>query len=135
MSLAWPPVAGPCCCEHHRTKDWSLGTSPTVWTIIDCPLVHGCFWLIKKFQNPNISEVMYFFSHPAVLSLLFLSGRYELDWRRFLICMISCSCGRGVTKVVFSARAAEHQVGVGIKRGEVLSTEVHCSAGIVCDVA
>lgn len=121
------------------------GAPPTVWIATDLHLVQGCFLLFFFFFKPQmirhkVSKSKQFTSHAILFFLLFksplfLQGRYGPAWCSFLICMISCSCARGVMKVVFSARAAEHQVGVRIKRGEALSTEVHCCAGIVCDVA
>lgn len=98
-------------------KCWSSGLLSLEWTSQDKRLVPRdvphCLdyhwlsagtWLLLVHQK--VSKSKYFTSHAifffsAVLSLLFLPGRYELDWLSFLICMISCSCGRGVTKAVF----------------------------------
>lgn len=145
MLLVWPDGWSLCCCDHHRSTaaPWATPNrldnhwlSAGTWLLFTVfPATNGSFkspQIQRTHTSCNISLDICF---PAVLSVLFLPGRYGPDCCSFLICMISCSCGRAVTKVVFSARAAETQVGVRRKKGEVLSTEVHCSAGIVCDVA
>lgn len=69
MLLVWPPVAGPCCREHHRTKDWSPRDIPPLFGL---SLIVG--WYTAAFGSSKSFKIQIFHkscNYYFFLSLLF----------------------------------------------------------------